>query len=170
MLLSIEFQTRNELLERSKAAEKCFKCATCALVCPITRYGEGYNPRETFVYDVFSSVKPAANQNIWSCAVCHKCYEVCPQDVNPPKVIESLKEIAFEKGWAPPNVVALVESVIHTGRAFPVTDATKRMRAQLNLSPLAPEGVDDVREIAKNTGLEERLNKLKSKKANEHEQ
>jgi heterodisulfide reductase subunit C len=170
VLLSIEFQARNGILEISEAAEKCFKCATCALVCPVTRYGEGYNPRETFVYDIFSSVKPAANQNIWSCALCHKCYEVCPQDVNPPKVIESLKEIAFEKGWAPPNVVALVESVIHTGRAFPITDATKRMRAQFNLPPLTSEGLDDLREIAENTGLEERLDKLESKKANENEQ
>jgi len=170
MILGIEFQTRDRLLERSKAAEKCFKCATCALVCPITRYGEDYNPRETFVYDVFSSLKPETNQNIWSCAVCHKCYEVCPQDVNPPRVFESLKEVAFENGLAPPNVVALVESVIQTGRAFPVTDATKRMRDQLNLSPLTPEGVDDVKEIARNTGLEKKLSKLKSDRANEHEQ
>lgn len=170
MLLSIKFQARNQLLERSEAIDKCFKCATCALVCPITRYGEGYNPRETFVYDVFNSAEPAANQNIWSCALCHKCYEVCPQDVNLPKVLESLKEIAFDNGRAPSSVVALVESVIQTGTAFPITDASRRMRAQLNLPSFSPKGVDDLGKISKNTGLEKKLGELKMNKADEHEQ
>ena len=164
MILSIEFQTRDQLLERSKAIEKCFKCGTCALVCPITRYGEDYNPIETFVYDVLSSEEPAANQNLWNCPLCYKCYEVCPQDVNLPKVFESLKEIAFENGWALPSITAVLESVIHTGAAFPVTDTSRRMRAELNLPHFAPKGVDDLRKIAQNPGLEERLNKLRSKK------
>lgn len=168
MLLSIKFPARDQVLERGKAIEKCFKCATCALVCPVTLYGEGYNPRETFIYDVFSSAEPAANQNLWSCALCHKCYEVCPQDVNPPKVIESLKEIAFENGWAPSSVVALVESVIQTGTAFPITDASKTMRAQLNLPSFAPKDVYDLRKIAKNTGLEEKLSRLKEKNPGDH--
>ncbi len=168
MLLSIEFQARDQVLEKSKAIEKCFKCATCALVCPVTLYGEGYNPRETFVYDVLGSEKPAANQNIWSCAICHKCYEVCPQDVNLPKVFESLKEMAFEDGLAPPSLVAVVESVIHTGLSFPLTDTCKTMRAQLDLPALAPKGVDDLGEIAKNTGLEEKLSRLKEKNPGDH--
>lgn len=170
MLLSIEFQARDQLLERSKAIERCFKCGTCALVCPVTRYGEGYNPRDTFVYDVLSSGEPATNQNLWSCALCYKCYEVCPQDVNIPKVFESLKEIAFENGWAPANVVALVESVIRTGTSFPITDACRRMRAELNLSPFAPKGIGDLREIAKNTGLEGEIDRLKVRKVGDGEQ
>lgn len=161
MLLSIEFQARNQFLERLKVVEKCFKCGTCALACPVTRYGEGYNPRETFVYDVFSSAEPAANQNLWNCALCHKCYEVCPQDVNLPKVIESLKEVAFENGWAPSSILALVESVIDTGTAFAITDASKRMRAELNLPSFAPKDVDDLRKIVKKTGLEGKLDRLK---------
>jgi heterodisulfide reductase subunit C len=165
VLLSIEYETRNEFLEISEAVEKCFKCATCALVCPVTRYVEGYGPRNTFVYDIFSSAEPAANKDIWSCASCHKCYEVCPQDVNPAMVFESLKEVSFKNGWAPPNIVALVEAVIHTGRAFPITDTTKRIRAQLALPPLTSEVLNDMSEIVKNTGLEERLDKEGSKKS-----
>ena len=157
MILTVESQARDQLLEKSKAVEKCFKCGTCSLVCPITRYGEGYSPTETFVYDVFSSAEPAANPSIWSCAVCHKCYEVCPQDVNPPKIIESLKETAFENEGAPAGVTALVKSVINTGIAFPVTEATKRMRAQLNLPPIVPEEVDELKKTAQNTGLHKKL-------------
>ena len=168
MLLSVEFEARNSLLEREKAVEKCFKCATCALVCPVTLYVEGYSPKETFVYDVFSSSEPTANQNLWSCASCHKCYEVCPQDVNPPKVFENLKEVAFERGQAPLSVVALVKSVISTGVSFPLTETSKNRREQLGIPPFAPKGIDDLRKIAKNTGLEEKLKRLEAKKHDEH--
>lgn len=169
MLLSIKFQARNRFLERGKAVEKCFKCGTCALMCPVTRYGEGYNLRETFMYDIFSSEEPSAKQNLWSCSVCYKCYEVCPQDVNPPKVFRALKEIAFETGRAPLSVASLVKSVIHTGMSFPMSDASRRMRAQLNLPSFAPKDVDDLGKIAKNTGLERKLDILKAKRTNEHE-
>lgn len=170
MLLTIEFQTRDRLLEKATALERCFKCGTCALVCPVTKYAEGYNPRETFVYDVLSSEQPAANQNLWSCALCYKCYEVCPQDVNLPRVFESLKEVAFENGWVPSSFVELVESVIDTGLPVPLTDACKAMRAELGLPALAVKGVDDLRKIAKKAGLEKKLARLKERKVNEDKQ
>ena len=77
--------------------------------------------------------------------------------MNPPKIIESLKETAFENEGAPAGVTALVKSVINTGIAFPVTEATKRMRAQLNLPPIVPEEVDELKKIAQNTGLHKKL-------------
>ena len=170
MSLSIEFQARNQLLERVKEVEKCFRCGVCTLSCPITQYAKGDNLRGAFAYQIFGSDDPSANPNLWSCPACYKCYEVCPLDVNLPRVLEALKEIAFEKGRAPLSVTALVGSVIHTGTAFPVTDTSERMRARWNLPTFAPKDVDDLERIARNTGLKRKLDMLRSKKANEHEQ
>ena len=169
MPLSIEFQARNQLLETAKEVEKCFRCGVCTTACPITQYGKGDTLKGSFVYQIFGSDNPSADPNIWSCPACHKCHEVCPFDVNPPRVFEALKEIAFEEGRAPSSVTALVESVIHTGTAFPVTDASERMRARWNLPTFTPKDVDDLDRIASNTGLNKKLDMLKAKKASEHE-
>lgn len=169
MMLSIEFLTRNRLFVKSKEVERCFKCATCALFCPVTLYGETYTPRKTFIYDIFKSDEPGTNDNLWSCAFCHKCYEVCPQDVNPPKVFQALKEVAFEQGQAPLSVAVLVEAVIQTGTAFPITEVSKRERARLNLPCFAPRDVEDLKKIAKNTGLERKLVNLRVEKDMKHE-
>jgi len=170
VLLSIEFDKRNSSLERERAVEKCFKCGTCALVCPVTLYIEGYSPTKSFVYDVFSSPEPTANPNIWCCPSCHKCHEVCPQDVNPPKVFEDLKEMAFERGQGPEGVLSVVASVIKTGTAFPMAPTTKKMREQLGLPPFVRQGIEELQAIARNTGLEEKLKRLKAKKQDEHKQ
>ena len=170
MLVTIKYQEAYRVTETSEAVQRCFKCGVCSLVCPVTLYGEGYSPRESFVYDVFGSDEPAANPNLWDCPLCHKCSEVCPQDVHPPKAFESLREAAFKNGWAPSSVTELVESVIQTGSSYPLTDASRRARDRLNLPSLAPEGVDELTVIARNTGLQGVLHRLKAEKADEGEQ
>ena len=167
MLLRVESQARNQQLERGRSFEQCFKCGVCSLVCPITLYGEGYTPRESFVYDVCRSADPATNPNLWSCSLCHKCFEVCPQDVNLPEIFETLKEAAFEKGCAPPSLVSLVELVIRTGSSFPFTASSKRMRERLDLPPFAPRNVDELATISRITGLEDILGKLSARTTDE---
>ncbi len=169
-MLQLRSQARDPLLESGRHVEQCFNCAVCALVCPVTRYGEGYDPKRHFVYDMFSSPEPAANPSLWSCSLCHRCYEVCPQDVNPPTIFESLREAAFENGWAPSTVVSLVETVIETGSSFPITAASKRTRARFNLPPFASTGVDEIRQIVENTGLQQILDRLKAKGSDDQKQ
>ena len=84
------------------------------------------------------------------------------------RAFEALKERAFEKGYAPPGVLAVVESVLRTGVSLPLTSATQRMRAELGLPPFAPQGLEELKAIARNAGLEEILQKLKTKQPKEH--
>jgi len=159
MLLTIEFEGRNELLERYPMIERCFRCSVCALVCPI-QYLEEYSPTSSYVYDLFTCENPLTNPNLWSCAACHKCHEICPQDVNPAKVFTNLKELSFEKGVAPQGIKALVNAVITTGLSFPITSATQRLRETLHLSPLACKAQEEIQLIIKKTGLEEKIRTL----------
>jgi len=152
MLISIQYEGRNELFERYLTIEQCFKCGTCTLVCPI-QYLEEYSPTQSYVYDLFTCENPLTNKNLWSCAACHKCHEICPQDVNPAKVFTELKELSFKKGLAPQGIKILVKTILETGISFPVTSATQRLREKLNLPALECKAQEEIQFIAKKTGL-----------------
>jgi len=156
MLIGIQYEGRNDLLERYPMIERCFKCSVCSLVCPI-QYLEEYSPTQSYVYDLFTCENPLTNPNLWSCAACHKCHEICPQDVNPAKVFTDLKELSFEKGLAPQGVKALVKTVITTGISFPITLVTQRLREKLNLPPLECKAQEEITLIARKTELEEKI-------------
>ncbi|MEA3471777.1 MAG: hypothetical protein U9R24_08665 [Thermodesulfobacteriota bacterium] len=160
-MIKINFRGRKNLYDYGELRECCFECSVCSLHCVIQNM-EGYGGRKVFIYDLFSSEAPQVHEALWSCSGCHKCAEVCPQEVAPLKVIISLQEQSFEEGTAPPYVYDLVELVLETGMAFPVTKKTLKDREKLGLLPPEAKGIDEVRRIAGLTGLEK---KLKGKKA-----
>lgn len=53
MLLSAPFQARNVQLDPRPEVEYCLQCAVCGLVC-VVKCAEAYEPRHTFVYDLFN--------------------------------------------------------------------------------------------------------------------
>ena len=159
MLISIQCEARNGLMERRPLVERCFKCSVCALVCPI-QYQEEYSPTQSYVYDLFTCDNVLANPNLWSCASCHKCTEICPQDVNPAHVFLNLKELSFEQGLAPQGVVALIKTIITTGLSFPVTSVTQRLREGLGLPPITSTAQEELKLIVNRTGLEEKMRKV----------
>jgi heterodisulfide reductase subunit C len=159
MLISIECEVRNGLMERQPLVERCFKCSVCALVCPI-QYLEEYSPTQSYVYDLFTCDNALANPNLWSCASCHKCTEICPQDVNPARVFLNLKELSFEQGLAPQTVTSLIKTIVTTGSSFPVTSVTERLREQLGLEPFTVTAQEDLKLIVAKTGLEAKIRKI----------
>ncbi len=155
-MITINFRGRKNLYDFGELRELCFKCSVCSLHCVIQNR-EGYGGRKAFVYDLFSSEAPQVHEALWACSGCHKCAEVCPQEVDPLKVIVSLQEQSFEEGGAPPYVYDLVALVLETGMAFPVTKKTLKDREKLGLTPPEAKGVDEVRKIAGLTGLEKKM-------------
>lgn len=131
----------------------CFKCSNCQF-CPVTLFSEGYDPLESYVYDMISSLDPTTNPNLWKCAACHHCELVCPYGISPEKIILAFKEIAFAEGKAPKDVVDLVKQVSTTGRGFVVTQRTHRLRRDLGLLPLTDKQKFDVQQLAKRIGID----------------
>ena len=159
-MITINFKGRKNLYDYGDLRECCFECSVCSLHCVIQNR-EGYGGRKTFVYDLFSSEAPQVHEALWACSGCHKCVDVCPQEVDPLKVIVSLQEQSFEEGDAPPYVYDLVELVLETGMAFPVTKKTLKDREKLGLPTPEAKGIDEVRRIARLTGLKEKLRRKK---------
>lgn len=155
MLLSASFQAHDARLESRPEVEYCLQCAVCGLVC-IVNCAEIYEPRHTFVYDLFNK-GIETRETLWGCPSCHKCEDRCPYDFKPLELVKAHKEAAFIAGLAPKEVYDEFESVLSTGSAFPVSSVTKRQRAKLGLPDLPEKPVDELVIIAQHTGLTVRL-------------
>lgn len=155
MLLSASFQTRDARLEPRVEVEYCFQCAVCGLVC-VVNHAEAYDPRHTFVYDLFNE-GIEARKTLWGCPACHKCEERCPYNFKALELVRAHKETAFAAGLAPEEVYAELESVLSTGSAFQTSSVTQRRRAKLGLPDLPARPVDELAIIAEHAGLAAKL-------------
>ena len=176
MLLQISYETREKLLKHYPKIETCLKCSLCAFKdgygCYISNYGVGadgakFSALDTFTYNVFGAKEPVRNPNLWLCVSCHRCHDICPYDVNPTEVIESLKAAAFESGNAPDLIRGEVSSVLSTGFAFPIVESQRAQRSRLHLPTLETPPLEDLAKIAKKTGLEDKLAELRKKEVKE---
>jgi len=176
MLLQISYETREKLLKRYPKIETCLKCSTCAFKdgygCYISNYGVGsdgtkFSALDTFTYNVFGAKEPVKNPNLWLCVSCHRCHDICPYDVNPMEVVESLKAAAFEGGNVPDLIQGEVSNVLLTGFAFPIVESQRAQRGWLHLPALEKPPLEDLAKIAKKTGLEDKLAKLRKKEGKE---
>jgi len=84
---------------------------------------------------------------IWLCTNCYSCYERCPQDVRPIEVIVALKNMAVEKGTAPPNLAKLSDNIAKTGMSVIFSSAVNRKREQLGLPELRTIPIDELKTI-----------------------
>jgi heterodisulfide reductase subunit C len=75
---------------------------------------------------------------LWKCSTCYTCYERCPQDVKPVEVIQSLKNLATERGLAPKEITGSVEAILQSGRAAPVSPLVQKRRRELGLDEIEP--------------------------------
>lgn len=91
-----------EALEHFLDVEKlkyCFECGICTASCPMAELlPKDYNPRvllEKIYHTPDDALKDPA---LWLCAWCYRCYHRCPQKVNLPEILLSVRKIAKEQG------------------------------------------------------------------------
>jgi heterodisulfide reductase subunit C len=155
MLLKAPFEAHDGQMSLRPETEYCLQCAVCGLVC-VVNHADVYDPRHTFVYDLFSD-GIQARETLWGCPSCHKCEERCPYNFRPLELVKAHKEAAFAAGLAPKEIYGELELILTTGSAFPAGSVTQRQRAKLGLPDLPPRPVDELAAIAGRTGLAARL-------------
>lgn len=128
-------------VEGAGNAGHCYQCSACVAECPAAQRYAGFNPREIVLASVLGVAEylTAKDSVIWQCATCYKCYERCPQGTHPVEVITALKNIAYQSGNAPADIVALREAVMENGVLIPASAAIEKRRGELGLPP-APAG------------------------------
>jgi heterodisulfide reductase subunit B len=84
---------------------------------------------------------------LWECTNCYNCHERCPQQVKPVEVIISLKNMLADRGIYPTPVEKVIKTFETTGRTTPLSSAVDRQRDKLNLPPLSPIPMEEVKAL-----------------------
>lgn len=85
--------------------KRCFSCGTCTAICPVADVAEEYSPMRLIRMALLGMKEEVLSQDtIWLCSLCYTCYATCPQDVRFRDVMEVLRDMAVEGGYASPDM------------------------------------------------------------------
>ncbi len=167
-----------EILEATGInAATCYQCGKCSAGCPMASESDlrphqvmrrvMYGPRERALQD----------ESVWLCLTCETCSARCPNDCDPARVIDAVREIGFESGQAViPRAIsafhkAFLAQIRSNGRLHEmgmvmeyklrsrdlmkdVTNAPGMFaRGKLNLRPDRIDGVAEVKRIFERCGV-----------------
>ncbi len=117
---------------------RCFGCGSCVAACPVKRHEGAYDPRR-FIKLVLLGLRDEvlASPEIWYCATCYECQEVCPMDVRFAEAVTAVKNLAVREGHLPPAMSAQRELLEEHGRLYEVGEFENEKRTGLGLPEVA---------------------------------
>jgi heterodisulfide reductase subunit C len=87
-----------ELCEQSGVNYKrCYQCKTCSLSCPFTTDMD-YLPHQLIRKAQLGELSDLlSSKTIWYCASCETCVTRCPNQIDIPRLMDSLRQMALQK-------------------------------------------------------------------------
>jgi Fe-S oxidoreductase len=79
----------------------CYQCGTCTSVCPWGNLVD-FNPRK-FIETVRLGLE-GFEETSWTCVQCRMCQDRCPQEIDIPKLFQSVRNVLAEGGSTPPSL------------------------------------------------------------------
>ena len=75
--------------------KKCFQCATCSVVCPLSSDNNPFPRKEMLWAQWGLKEKLVADPDIWVCYRCSECSVYCPREADPGGTLSALRNYAF---------------------------------------------------------------------------
>jgi quinone-modifying oxidoreductase subunit QmoC len=85
--------------------KKCFQCATCSVVCPISPDTKPFPRKEMIAASWGLKDRLVSNGDIWLCHNCGDCTTRCPRGAKPGDVLAAIRSYAV-KEYATPKALA----------------------------------------------------------------
>jgi heterodisulfide reductase subunit C2 len=141
----------------------CFSCGTCSAGCPIHEVFPDYSPKRLAKMVRLGMRKEVlSSPYIWYCATCRNCEQRCPQDVKFFNILNVLKNMAAQKGYAPKAWVDQIKQQAKTGIVFPSEEKWVEKRKKLSL-PSLEENHPKLDKIIELTGIDKIKPKVDTK-------
>lgn len=88
--------------------KKCFQCATCSVVCPISPDTRPFPRKEMIAASWGLKDKLVGNADIWLCHNCGDCSTKCPRGAKPGDVLSALRAYAVSEYAVPKSLAKAV--------------------------------------------------------------
>jgi len=89
--------------------KKCYQCATCSVVCPLSPSDSPY-PRKEMVWAQWGLKDRLVNDiDIWLCHNCGTCSDLCPRGAKPGDMLSALRNMAY-RNLAPLPIIGKLMS------------------------------------------------------------
>ncbi|MGQ9746006.1 MAG: quinone-interacting membrane-bound oxidoreductase complex subunit QmoC [Dissulfurimicrobium sp.] len=96
---------RNVMDAGGETVNRCYQCATCSVVCPLST-AESPFPRKEMLWTQWGLAdKVAGDVNVWLCHQCGDCTAYCPRDARPGDVLGAIR-ISAIRYYAQPKALA----------------------------------------------------------------
>ena len=138
---------RRELAQQpgGEIFSSCLMCRICTASCPITKINDKFNPFRIIRLALLGLRREIfTNDFIWLCSNCYACQERCPQGINIPDFMSTLKDLAVKEGYAPTGTKSQMNFIKGEGRIYPIDDFDNKKRNKSGL-PSLPTSCDAVK-------------------------
>jgi quinone-modifying oxidoreductase subunit QmoC len=88
--------------------KKCYQCATCSVVCPISPENKPFPRKEMIAASWGLKDKLVSSADIWLCHNCGDCNTRCPRDAKPGDALGAIRAYAVSEYAGPKALGKLV--------------------------------------------------------------